>query len=99
MRETINAVIDWGWSVGILSLGTKEKQADKVVEEAGELREAVDGNDLDKVYEEIGDVHITAILTARMYGVSSDKCIRMALEKNINRPEGKMLDGEYVREK
>jgi len=97
--EIINEVLDWGWQTGILSLGTKEKQADKVVEEARELREAVEGDNLDKICEEIGDVHISAILAARMYGVSSDQCVRMALEKNKNRPEGKMLDGEYVREK
>ena len=99
MREAINDVLDWGHSVGILSLGTIEKQADKVVEEAEEAKKAIEKGDIYYIEQELGDVLVSTILQIRMCGLSFERCIENALNKNKNRPEGKMLDGEYVREK
>jgi NTP pyrophosphatase (non-canonical NTP hydrolase) len=99
MKETINKVLDWGHEVGILSIGTIEKQADKVVEEAKELKESVLSGDIRNIELELGDVAITVILEANMCGLSLQKCIEKALHKNINRPKGKMKDGQYVRDK
>ena len=99
MREVINDVLDWGHETGILSLGTKEKQAQKVVEEAKELQAAIDTGNINDIRTELGDAQITLILQAQMCGLSLKECIEAALYKNKNRPEGKMQDGEYIREK
>jgi len=98
MRTLINRVIDWGLSRGIFDEGTMEKQVKKTQEEVGELVYAVGANDQMGVVDGIGDVLVTLILLAEMYGLTLEECLEHALGE-IEGRTGNMVDGTFVKDK
>ena len=91
-------IIGWAKVRGIFATGTRDGQAKKMLEEAGEVVvEVAKGSQL-YVAKEIGDVLVTCILLAEMYGFTTDDCLSAAWDTIKNR-KGKMVDGQFVREK
>lgn len=60
---------------------------DKVYEEAGEVREALEGGDAGKIDEEIGDLLLTISSLARHAGVDPEAAMMRATDKFIDRFE------------
>jgi NTP pyrophosphatase (non-canonical NTP hydrolase) len=98
MRTLINNVIDWGIDKGIFSKGTTRKQVLKTQEETGELVLAVGEGDIDGIMDGIGDVTVTLILLAEMYGLTLEECLAHAY-KEIKDRTGEMKDGTFVKDK
>ena len=101
-------IIGWAKTRGILASGTPVGQAKKLLEEAGEVIAEIAKTDVLTrahilncgpvcVEKEIGDVLISAIILAEMYGLTTDSCISAAWETIKNR-KGKMVNGQFVKE-
>lgn len=58
---------------------------DKVDEELGELKQAINNNDLNNIEEEIGDLLITIVNLARFFDISADLALRKTNKKFYRR--------------
>ena len=58
---------------------------DKVDEELGELKQAINNNDLNNIEEEIGDLLITLVNLARFFDISADLALRKTNQKFYRR--------------
>lgn len=97
-------IIEWGQSKGIicanngvLPKGTPLAQAEKVVEEAKEVLQAVREDNLKDLEDAIGDTFVTIVLQAEICGLSFEKCIQDAYNV-ISKRSGKMIDGTFVKD-
>ncbi|MCD8025861.1 MAG: nucleoside triphosphate pyrophosphohydrolase [Clostridiales bacterium] len=61
---------------------------DKLLEECGELKLAIDNNDADNQYEELGDVLFSAVNVARFLNIDSEKALYDACDKFTERFSG-----------
>ena len=112
LQTNFDNVIKWGEEKGIIGrdgTGTIKKQLDKVFEEVNELKTAIDQystasttreqwDALDEIQDAIGDSIITLILIAPMFGVYAENCLESALGV-IQKRTGKMVDGEFLKDK
>jgi NTP pyrophosphatase (non-canonical NTP hydrolase) len=104
-EELENSVIDWGVRKGILSgMETHDELDERTVaqlvkfqEESDELIEAVAGGNVDEVRDELGDVLVTLIIQANLWGLSLNECLDEAYNK-INVRTGHMIDGVFVKD-
>lgn len=113
MRELINNVINWAQDRNILNGSTPIKQLDKTSEEFNELQRAAGalpyrqeyhidlGEGLQPAYEPLvdayGDVLVTLIISAKMYGIDLEQALSHAWEQIKDR-KGKMIAGRFVKE-
>lgn len=100
MNELIQNVLQWGIDKNITGpdgKGTREGQADKMLEEANETHMAVNTNDLCDVKDGIGDTVVTLILLAEMYGWTLEECLQHAYNV-IAKRTGKMDAGVFVKD-
>lgn len=101
MNELIQNVLQWGIDKNIIGAngkGTRQGQADKMLEEAEETFLAVSKNDLAEVKDGIGDTVVTLILLADMYGWTLEECLQVAYDV-ISKRTGKMVDGVFVKDR
>lgn len=90
-------VEDWAKQRGILDAATPGKQLEKTLEEVVELVEAIALNDLDEAKDAIGDVTVTLIIIAKLYGWNLTECLNAAYDV-ISKRTGKIVDGIFVRD-
>lgn len=90
-------VEQWADDKGLLDQSPK-KQFLKVVEEIGEIAEALaKGQDKTALREEIGDAIVTLIILSKQSGLSAEECLTFAYDKIVNR-KGAIIDGVFVKE-
>ena len=94
MQTLINEVIKWGYDKGIIEKGTTSAQADKTLEEANELAEAVQVEDWNEIKDGIGDTMVTLILQAEMQGLDVVECLNYALAQ-IQGRTGYIVNGKF----
>jgi len=97
LDELENKVIFWGHEKGILPNGQASKQFSKTLEEVSELCSAIEANDHDEVVDAIGDIVVTLILQAHIWGVTLNTCLGSAYEV-IAKRNGKMVNGIFVKD-
>ena len=113
MNELIEKVLQWGRDkniVGPNAKGTKQAQANKMLEECNETRDAVllgiyqkedggwtDDETLAEIEDGIGDVFVTAILLAEMHSLTSEQCLQAAYDV-ISKRTGVMSNGTFVKD-
>ena len=113
MNELIEKVLQWGRDKNIIGpneQGTKRAQANKMLEECNETRDAVllgiyqeedigwTGDEtLVEIEDGIGDVFVTAILLAEMHGRTSKQCLQAAYDV-ISKRTGVMSNGTFVKD-
>ena len=115
MNELIEKVLQWGRDKNIIgpnAKGTKRAQANKMLEECNETRDAVllgiyqendwlamwpDGKTLAEIEDGIGDVLVTAILLAEMHGMTAEQCLQAAYNV-ISKRTGVMSKGTFVKD-
>ena len=87
----------WARDKGIYKSGDARTQFVKLMEEAGELAQAILKNDEPEVIDAIGDM--VAVLTnlAELRGYSIEKCIDSAYDV-IKSRQGKMVNGTFVKQ-
>ena len=77
--------------------GKIQKECQEDQEEVHELSLAIDCNDLIEVKDAIGDITVTLVILAEMYGLDFDECCEYAYDI-ISKRKGVMKDGQFVKE-
>ena len=95
-------VLQWADDKGILENGTKLGQADKTLEEAYEIRDAIVSESLiggfkEQIIDGIGDTLVTLIIQAEMNNVDILDCLETAYTEIAGR-QGKMINGQFVKD-
>ena len=87
----------WAAERGIYDTGNSHTQYVKLMEEAGELAEALLKNDRYEIKDAIGDMIVVLTNLAALEGMQIENCIESAYNEIANR-KGKMINGTFVKE-
>ena len=87
----------WAKDRGIYDKGNSHTQYVKLMEEAGELAEALLKNDKYEIKDAIGDMVVVLTNLAVLEGTQIENCIESAYNEIANR-KGKMINGTFVKE-
>ena len=87
----------WAKAKGIYKSGDSRTQYIKLMEEAGELAQAILKNDEPEVIDAIGDMVVVLTNLAELRGYSIEKCIDSAYDV-IKSRQGKMVNGTFVKQ-
>lgn len=96
IKDLVTAVEQWADEKGLFQADGKA-QFTKTVEETGEIASAICRGDKELLKDSIGDVTVTLIILARIYGMTLDDCLEQAYNEIAGR-KGKMIDGIFVKE-
>jgi NTP pyrophosphatase (non-canonical NTP hydrolase) len=88
---------DWAQDRGIYDKGNSHTQYVKLMEEAGELAEALLKNDRYEIKDAIGDMVVVLTNLAVLEGMQIENCIESAYNEIANR-KGKMENGTFVKQ-
>ena len=88
---------DWAVERGIYHKGDSHTQYIKLMEEAGELAQALLKNDKAEVIDAIGDIVVVLTNLARLKNLNIEDCIDSAYNEIANR-KGEMINGTFVKE-
>jgi len=94
-------IIEWAMDKNIIGLegkATRLSQFRKTAEEVNELLEAIDLKDVDLARDAIGDIYVTIVLQARLWGLTMTECVDAAYDEIKDR-KGVMIDGIFVKDK
>ena len=86
----------WAEERGIYERGDSQTQYVKLMEEAGELAQALLKRDEPEIYDAIGDMVVVLTNLAELEGVKIEDCIGDAYNEIANR-KGKMINGTFVK--
>ena len=87
---------DWATEKGIYKSGDSKTQYIKLMEEAGELAQALLNNDEPEVVDAIGDMVVVLTNLAKLRGYNIEDCVTSAYDV-IKSRTGKMVDGTFVK--
>ena len=87
----------WAKDRGIYDKGNSHTQYVKLMEEAGELAEALLKNDKYEIKDAIGDMVVVLTNLAALEGMQIENCIDSAYSEIANR-KGKMENGTFVKQ-
>jgi NTP pyrophosphatase (non-canonical NTP hydrolase) len=87
----------WATDKGIYRSGDARTQFVKLMEEAGELAQAILKNDEPEVIDAIGDMVVVLTNLAKLRGHNIEDCITSAYNVISNRT-GKMINGTFVKQ-
>lgn len=90
------AVLKWAKDRNLIEGGTIAGQYRKLMEEAGELGEALILNDDVEIADAIGDMAVVLIILADMNEFSFEGCIAQAYDQIKDR-KGRMVNGVFVK--
>ena len=88
----------WAEDRGIYSKGDSKTQYLKLMEESGELSQALLKNDKLEIIDAIGDMVVVLTNLAHMEGHDIESCIQSAYNV-ISKRTGKMINGTFVKDK
>jgi NTP pyrophosphatase (non-canonical NTP hydrolase) len=91
-------VEEWAEEKGILAKATPMAQSLKTMEECTELCTAINNNDKAEIIDAMGDIMVTLIIQAKMQNLSLEECLESAYHI-ISKRTGKMIDGQFVKDK
>ena len=94
---TVEAVEAWANDKGLIAPGLGLPQANKTLEEATEIRDAIEAEDPDGVADGIGDTLVTLIIQARNQGLTLQDCLDRAYGE-IKHRTGQMVNGQFVKD-
>lgn len=89
-------VIKWAEDKGIFSKASTKDQFVKLMEEVGEIAECINKGKEVEIKGELGDLFVTAIILADMYGYTYEECLEHAYNK-ISKRTGEMVKGVFVK--
>ena len=87
----------WASGRGLYDKGDSKTQYVKLMEEAGELAQALLKQDDAEIYDAIGDMVVVLTNLAHIEGATIEECIKGAYNEIANR-KGKMINGTFVKE-
>ena len=92
-----NLIRSWAQVRGIFDKGNSHTQYVKLMEEAGELAQALLKKDMPEVKDAIGDMVVVLTNLAHLEGFTIEECIDSAYVEIINR-KGSMVNGTFVKD-
>ena len=95
--DMFDNIRSWAKERGIYERGDSQTQYVKLMEEAGELAQALLKRDEPEIYDAIGDMVVVLTNLAELEGVRIEDCISDAYDEIANR-KGKMINGTFVKE-
>lgn len=90
-------VIEWADDRGIFEKSTPLLQFSKTMEEVNELYDGILAGETEEIKDAIGDVMVTLIIQANMWGLSAEDCLHHAY-KSICARTGKIVNGKFVKD-
>ena len=90
-------IVAWADDRRIFEQSTASLQFSKTLEEVNELYDGIQEGDVDEIADAIGDVMVTLIIQAQMWGLSSTDCLT-GVYKEISQRKGMMVNGKFVKE-
>ena len=96
-NNRFDLIRSWAKERGIYDKGNSHTQYVKLMEEAGELAEALLKNDKYEIKDAIGDMVVVLTNLAVLEGMQIENCIDSAYNEIANR-KGKMKNGTFVKE-
>lgn len=93
-------IIQWAIDRNILGPtgeGTKYGQVSKTLEEVIELNSSIFFRNKDGVCDAIGDIVVTLMIQAEMWGMTMEECIEAAWQQIKDR-KGRMVEGIFVKD-
>ena len=96
--ERFDLIRDWAATRGIYDKGNTHTQYVKLMEEAGELAEALLKEDDHEIWDAIGDMVVVLTNLAHQTGMDIEQCIDNAYGE-ISQRTGKMVNGTFVKDK
>ena len=97
LEKQFEPIRTWATVRGIYYNGNAEKQFIKLMEEAGELSQALLKKDKEQTVDAIGDMVVVLTSIAHFTGVDIEQCINSAYSEIKNR-QGSMINGSFVKE-
>ena len=95
-KNIFNNIRSWAMVRGIYDQGDSKTQYVKLMEEAGELAEALLKNDKPEVIDAIGDMVVVLTNLAKLEKLDIEDCIDNAYT-TISKRTGKMMNGTFVK--
>ena len=89
---------EWAKERGLYDKGDSKTQYLKLMEESGELAQALLKNDKPEIIDAIGDMVVVLTNLAYMEGYNIESCIQSAYDV-ISKRTGKMVNGTFVKDK
>ena len=96
-ENTYDLIRTWATDKGIYKSGDSKTQYLKLMEEAGELAEAILKNDEPEVIDAIGDMVVVLTNLAKLRGHNIEDCVTSAYDV-IKSRKGKMVNGTFVKQ-
>jgi NTP pyrophosphatase (non-canonical NTP hydrolase) len=97
MRDIFPLIRQWADERGIYDKGDEKTQYIKLMEEAGELAQALLKQDKEEAIDAIGDMVVVLTNLSTFVGVDIEDCIESAYNVIKNR-KGKMSNGTFVKQ-
>ena len=94
---TFEMIRMWAKDRGIYDKGNSSTQYIKLMEEAGELAQALLNRDVNEIKDAIGDMVVVLTNLAELEGMQIENCIDSAYQEIAGR-KGKMINGTFVKE-
>lgn len=95
-QSRFNDIREWAHTRGIYKQGDAKTQFIKLMEEVGELSEAMLKDDRVEIKDAIGDMVVVLTNLSRMLGYNIEDCIEAAWDQIKNR-QGSMINGTFVK--
>lgn len=90
-------VLEWAEPKGLLNPQFAPKQFMKLVEEVGELSNAMLKDNKTGIIDALGDVSVVLIILAEQLGFDLDTCLECAYNEIKDR-KGQTLNGTFIKE-
>lgn len=98
LTNEFQPIRNWAGEKGIYSKGDIKTQYLKLMEEAGELANAIIEGDDDEIQDAIGDMVVVLTSIAHFNYTPIEDCVNSAYEV-ISKRKGKMINGSFVKNK
>lgn len=95
--EIFDNIRTWAKDRGLYDKGNVQTQYVKLIEETGELAQAILKQDTKEIEDAIGDIVVVLTNLAHLNAMSIEECIHSAYNEIKNR-KGKMQNGTFVKE-
>lgn len=97
LTNEFKPIRDWANERGLYDKGDKKTQMIKLVEEMGELSQAILKNDQPEFEDAIGDCVVVLTNLAKLGNVTIEECINSSYDV-IAKRKGSMINGTFVKE-
>lgn len=94
---TNKRIISWAYNMNIIAGSKPKDQLAKLMQELGEVSDAICKDDREALIKEIGDMYVLLSVLCEMYDITIPECAEAAYNKIKDR-KGKLFNGVFIKE-